>query len=69
LVENQAKRILHSRRIDGYTITIVPSVSDLTANDMLRVNISAPTNKNLPLSGWLCGGGNITTEVAMLAER
>ncbi len=68
LVENQAMRILHSRRITGYTITITPAVHSLTSDDMLRVSVSAPTNENLPLNGWLCGGGNITTEVAMQAE-
>jgi hypothetical protein len=47
----------------------IDRVGDLISDDTLRVNISAPTNKNLPLSGRLCGGGNITAEVAMQAER
>jgi hypothetical protein len=69
LVNNQAQRILNSRRVFGYTITTSPSAESLTVGQLFKVTISAPSNKNLPLRGWLIGGGSVTADVTMVSER
>jgi hypothetical protein len=69
LVENQAKRVLNSRKIFGYDIDISPNPNTLKAGDLLTVRITAPPKKNLPLKGWLVGGADVDVQVVMMSEQ
>ncbi len=69
LVQNQAQRILNSRRISDYTVTTTPPVENLTPGQFLKVTVTAPSRTNLPLGGWLVRGGNVTADVVMVSER
>ncbi|MDZ4851019.1 MAG: TadE family protein [Pirellulaceae bacterium] len=69
LVNNQATRVLNSRRITGYSITTIPPVADLTAGQLLNVRVTMPSSINLPLRGWLTGSSDVICEVKMPSEK